>query len=204
VSAQCAVQQRFSFRQDREICLDLAGGQITSDAGLIALREFNHLIGFTQSIVERLCDDRHPGYIVHALFAVVIQRLYAIIAGYEDQNDADLLRHDGLFQLIAEGVVIEALEPQGPWLLKCIPPNEAEWVSGSDTARRGARESSWGAGASPSCLVSRGDATLCQRLRCRMFTFGGEAFQVLPGLHVRPCACRDVRRRLTGGNGGQR
>ena len=101
MSAQCAVQQRFSFRQDREICLDFAGGQITSDAGLIALREFDHLIGFTQSIVERLRDDRHPGYIVHALFAVVIQRLYAIIAGYEDQNDADLLRHDGLFQLIA-------------------------------------------------------------------------------------------------------
>lgn len=101
MSTQCAIQQCFSFRQDREIRLDFEGGQITSDAGLLPLREFDHRIGFTDSIVGCLDDDRHPAYVKHELAALFIQRLYAIIAGYEDQNDADLLRHDGLFQLIA-------------------------------------------------------------------------------------------------------
>ncbi len=101
MSTQCAIQQCFSFRQDREIRLDFDGGQITSDAGLLPLREFDHRIGFIDSIVECLDDDRHPAYVKHELPALFIQRLYAIIAGYEDQNDADLLRHDGLFQLIA-------------------------------------------------------------------------------------------------------
>ena len=38
VNAQCAMQTALSFRHDREIRLDFDGGQITSDAGLIALR----------------------------------------------------------------------------------------------------------------------------------------------------------------------
>jgi hypothetical protein len=102
VSTQCDIQPHFSFRQDKEVRIDFDGGRITSDAGLTALRQFDHLIGFTDSIATCLRDDRHPGYIVHSILALVIQRLYALIAGYEDQNDADLLRHDALFQLIAD------------------------------------------------------------------------------------------------------
>lgn len=101
MNAQCDKQLQFSFRHDRRICLDFQGGQITSDAGLISIREFDHRIGFTQSIAACLTDQRHPSYIRHSLSQLLIARLYGIIAGYEDQNDADRLRHDGLFQLIA-------------------------------------------------------------------------------------------------------
>jgi hypothetical protein len=101
VIAQCAIQTCFSVRTDRSICVDFTGGEITSDAGLIALREFDHRIGFTDSIVNCLHDDRHQSYVVHDLLALIIQRLYGIVAGYEDQNDAHKLRHDGLFQIIA-------------------------------------------------------------------------------------------------------
>ena len=102
MSTQCDIQQDFSFRHDKELKMEFDGGRITSDAGLSVLRQFDHLIGFSRRIVGRLRDDRHPGYIIHSVFALVIQRLYALVAGYEDQNDADLLRHDGLFQLIAD------------------------------------------------------------------------------------------------------
>lgn len=101
MSAQCALQASFTFRHDREIRVDFEGGQITSDAGLVAVREFDHRIGFSDGIARCLRDERHPSYVVHALMGLVIQRLYALIAGYEDQNDAHRLRHDGLFQLIA-------------------------------------------------------------------------------------------------------
>jgi len=101
METHCEIQTHFSFRNDKEICIDFAGGRITSDAGLIALREFDHRIGFTDQIVQRLHDERHPSYVIHRLRELIIQRLYAIAAGYEDQNDADRLRYDGLFRLIA-------------------------------------------------------------------------------------------------------
>ena len=101
MTAQCAPQPSFTFRRDRQIRVDFAGGQITSDAGLVAVREFDQRIGFSQGIARCLRDERSPGRVVHALSSLVIQRLYALIAGYEDQNDAHRLRHDGLFQLIA-------------------------------------------------------------------------------------------------------
>lgn len=101
MNALCDSQLHFSFCHDRRIRLDFDGGLITSDAGLISLREFDHRIGFTQSITKRLTDHRHPSYIRHSLSELLIPRLYGIIAGYEDQNDAQRLRHDGLFQLIA-------------------------------------------------------------------------------------------------------
>ena len=101
MSTQCDIQAAFSFRHDRTICVDFQGGKITSDAGLIALREFDHRIGFTQSLVDCLHDDRHRSYVVPDLPQLIIQRLYGIVAGYEDQNDANKLRHDGLFQIIA-------------------------------------------------------------------------------------------------------
>ncbi len=101
MNAQCSMQTAFSFRDDREIRLDFDGGQITSDAGLVALREFDERIGFTDCIARCLRDRRHPSYVRHDIKQLIIQRLYGIVAGYEDQNDAHRLRHDGLFQLIA-------------------------------------------------------------------------------------------------------
>ena len=97
----CAIQHVFSFRDDKGVRIDYDGGFIITDAGLLVIREFDHRIGFTQGIVDCLYDDRHPSYITHSLFELIIQRLYAIIAAYEDQNDANLLRHDGLFQMMA-------------------------------------------------------------------------------------------------------
>ena len=58
-------------------------------------------LGFTERIAPRLRDERRPSYVIHRLGELIIQRLYAIAAGYEDQNDADTLRYDGLFGLIA-------------------------------------------------------------------------------------------------------
>lgn len=101
MNTQCSMQTALSFRDDREIRLDFEGGQITSDAGLVVLREFDERIGFTKSVAARLHDGRQPSYLRHDIKQLIIQRLYGIVAGYEDQNGAQRLRHDGLFQLIA-------------------------------------------------------------------------------------------------------
>ena len=102
MSTQCDVQAAFTFRQDKEIHTDFEAGRISSDAGLLPLREFDHRIGFSDGIAACLHDNRNPTQITHCLPMLIIQRLYGLIVGYEDQNDADLLRHDPLFQLIAD------------------------------------------------------------------------------------------------------
>ncbi|NSW57481.1 MAG: transposase [Armatimonadetes bacterium] len=65
---------------------------MTSDAGLIALREFDERIGFTDCIARCLRDRRHSSYVRHDLKQLIIQRLHGIIGGCEDQNDAQRLR----------------------------------------------------------------------------------------------------------------
>ena len=102
MSTHCDIQHAFSFRHDKKVHIDFDGGHISSDAGLVALRQFDHQIGFTEQIAACLHDSRNPVRVIHTLMVLVVQRLYALIAGYEDQNDATLLRHDGLFQLIAD------------------------------------------------------------------------------------------------------
>ena len=54
-----------------------------------------------RTCVSRITDARDPRYVTHDLDAPVRQRLYQIAAGYEDVNDADRLRHDPTFQVVA-------------------------------------------------------------------------------------------------------
>ncbi|NSW58636.1 MAG: transposase [Armatimonadetes bacterium] len=81
MKAQCSMQTAFSFRDDREIRLDFDGRRITSDAGLVALREFDERIGFTAEIARCLRDRRHSSYVRHDLKQLIIQRLYGIVPG---------------------------------------------------------------------------------------------------------------------------
>ena len=90
-------QLSFSFYRHRVIRADFSGGQITSDAGLLPLRAFDQRYGLTRGLAERVCDDRDDSRVSHPGLSLLRQRLYQIIAGYEDANDADRLRHDPAF-----------------------------------------------------------------------------------------------------------
>src|ERR1700758_5726093 len=87
-------QLNFSFYSHQPILADFSGGQITSDAGLLPLRAFDQRHGLTRGLAERVCDDRDDSRVSHPGLSLFRQRLYQIIAGYEDANDADRLRHD--------------------------------------------------------------------------------------------------------------
>src|ERR1700736_553530 len=95
-------EHRYSFYRHQAIRADFSGGQITSDAGLLPLRAFDQRHGLTRGLVERVCDDRDDSRVSHPGLALFRQRLYQIIAGYEDANDADRLRHDPAFQILAD------------------------------------------------------------------------------------------------------
>ena len=108
----CIPQLSFSFYRHRPIRADFSGGQISSDAGLLPLRAFDQRHGLTRGLAERLCDPREEERIRHSVLSLFRQRLYQIIAGYEDANDADRLRHDPAFQILADHSLGEPLGSQ--------------------------------------------------------------------------------------------
>jgi hypothetical protein len=92
--------ERLRFFGRKPVVVENSGGRISSDAGLLILREFDDRIGLTQQFAEALGDDRcDPTY---PFLSMVRQRVYGIIAGYEDQNDHTTLRHDPVFQLVCD------------------------------------------------------------------------------------------------------
>jgi hypothetical protein len=75
------------------------GGQLSSDGGLLALREVERRLGLADRLAACIDDPRSPERIQHALAAILRFRMLMIAAGYEDGNDADSLRHDPVFKL---------------------------------------------------------------------------------------------------------
>jgi hypothetical protein len=84
------------------IQIQVADAPLTSDAGLLPLRQFDERIGLTKQFAAVLDDPRDPDLIEHSLTDMVRMRIFGILAGYEDQNDHDKLRTDPVFKLIAE------------------------------------------------------------------------------------------------------
>jgi len=73
-------------------------GQLSSDAGLLPLYEFDTKWNYTQRMADCL-DDPKPQR-EHSLLSMLRQRFYGVLASYEDCNDHDTLRNDPIFKLI--------------------------------------------------------------------------------------------------------
>jgi hypothetical protein len=80
------------------------GGQLSSDGGLLALREVERRLGLADRLAACIDDPRSPERVQHGLAAILRFRMLMIAAGYEDGNDADSLRHDPVFKLALDGL----------------------------------------------------------------------------------------------------
>ena len=88
----------FSPLSRRQIEADFSGGHITSDAGLLLLREVDKQHRLTQRLAETLTDQRDASMVRHQLETMIRQRVYGVAGGYEDLNDHDALRFDQALQ----------------------------------------------------------------------------------------------------------
>jgi hypothetical protein len=79
---------------DRRLMLEFHGSVVTSDAGLLAYRELDDALGLTAMAGETLADARTGKNGRHALLGLLCQSVFGRLAGYEDVNDAERLRHD--------------------------------------------------------------------------------------------------------------
>src|SRR5437763_1586806 len=77
-------------------------GHVVSDAGLLAVRALEKPLRVIADLAQRLPDPRAPEYIHHSAEALLTQAVYQILAGYPDCNDAQGLRDDPLFQILAD------------------------------------------------------------------------------------------------------
>jgi len=68
--------------------------RLTTNAGVLALRESDERIGLTAWLANALRDRRSPLLITHPLVELLRARLYLMAQGHRDQDDADRLRHD--------------------------------------------------------------------------------------------------------------
>jgi len=93
-------QLTFPFFQHAKLTATFDGGAITSDGGLPLVREFDERIGLSHRISELIYDPRDPRFVLHDQALLLRQRLYQIIAGYEDANDANRLRQDPVFKAV--------------------------------------------------------------------------------------------------------
>ncbi|MCX6356204.1 MAG: IS1380 family transposase [Candidatus Aureabacteria bacterium] len=73
--------------------------RVSSDAGVLYLREVDRRIGMTDRIVDAMIDPRRQTHIRHHLHELLRQRSYQIGCGYEDADDCDHLKSDPAFKV---------------------------------------------------------------------------------------------------------
>lgn len=110
MSLQSVEQLSFDFLPHFPVVVQRHQGQLSSDAGLLPLRQFDQRWNYTGRFAQCLFDPKSATADLpkarpprqHSLLSMLRQRLFGILAGYEDCNDHDILRDDPVFKLIAD------------------------------------------------------------------------------------------------------
>ena len=103
-------QATFEFHGlfQRKVKARFDGGKITSDAGVLLLREVEKRTGLIAGLEQCFTDHRDPRLIEHSVKELLGQRIYGLCLGYEDLNDHDQLRTDPML-----AVAVEKADPLG-------------------------------------------------------------------------------------------
>jgi hypothetical protein len=101
--ADCTVDEvEFSKLGRRKLQVNFGGGEVSSDGGLLLVREVDRRLKLTERMAAVLHDPRDPDLITHPLVDLLRQRVYGIVHGYEDLNDHGQLREDVLLQSVLD------------------------------------------------------------------------------------------------------
>lgn len=82
---------------NRSIKLSNDGGALSSDTGEFIFREFDEKLGFSQTIAKHLQLKDERTYCIHENEQLLRQKIYQLIAGYQEDDAADRLTHDPVF-----------------------------------------------------------------------------------------------------------
>jgi len=90
----------------KKVEVDFDGGEVSSDAGVLFLKETESDIGIIDKIARVMVDNRHQSYVKHEMVHLLRQRVFQIASGYEDGNDSNELRHDPIFKMSCDRLPI--------------------------------------------------------------------------------------------------
>ena len=100
---ECKTEQyEFHALGNREVVGHFDGGDITTDAGGLLLREVEQRTGIVRRFAACFKDRRDPRFIEFTVEELVAQRVYGLSLGYEDLNDHDQLRADPALAVMVE------------------------------------------------------------------------------------------------------
>jgi hypothetical protein len=86
----------------RAVTAQFDAGAISSDGGVVLLREVDRRINLLGRVSDLIRDPRNPHLVEHDQRTMLAQRVLAIACGHEDLNDHDTLRNDLVFQLATD------------------------------------------------------------------------------------------------------
>jgi hypothetical protein len=98
--------QPFQLSFNPSLRVDFQGSRVTSDGGLVLVRELDERLGFSELIARHLTDSRAKNTQL-PLADLLRQSIYSRMAGYEDVNDAERLAQDPTFRLIGSEKIWE-------------------------------------------------------------------------------------------------
>ncbi len=130
MDTQCnPTQLEFHALGNREVTGKFDGGNITSDAGGLLLRETEERTAIISGFAKCFEDRRNPDLIEHSVEELVAQRVYGLALGYEDLNDHDELRRDPLL-----AVLVGKEDPEGEHRLR--EQDKGKALAGKSTLNR--------------------------------------------------------------------
>src|SRR5262249_60425405 len=98
----------FHSLNQRKVIAKFDGGNITSDAGILLLREVEKRTGLIAGLAKCFTDYRDARWVEHTVKELLGQRLFGMCLGYEDLNDHDQLRADPML-----AVAVDKADPLG-------------------------------------------------------------------------------------------
>jgi hypothetical protein len=120
--------QPFQLSFNPALKIDFQGSRVTSDGGLILVRELHERLGLGELIEQHLSESRRGKNTQFPLADLFRQSVYSRLAGYEDLNDAERLSQDPTFRLIGS----EKIWDRGAALTSRLQSFEAEMLAGED------------------------------------------------------------------------
>ncbi len=98
---QSVSKMSLDFFPKKKIGIESTNMLLTSDAGLLPIRQLDETLQLTQQFTTALDDSRRQKSVQHSFLEMVRSRTYGILADDPDQNDHEVLRSDPLFKMIA-------------------------------------------------------------------------------------------------------
>ena len=87
--------------KNKKVQANYTGKDISTDGGVLLLREMDNRLGLINKLSSCITDERDQRYIDHQQIEMLKQRIFQIACGYEDGNDCDQLKTDPVFKVCA-------------------------------------------------------------------------------------------------------